>query len=102
MLGNNPIWLHNGFKVNPFGGDSMATVTVKNIPDELYERLKSIAEINQRSINSEIITCIENTVISRRINLNEVLENARHLRQLTAGHLISDVEFNQSKEKGRL
>ena len=80
----------------------MATFTVKNIPDELYERLKSVAEMNRRSINSEIIMCIENTVISRRINPDEVLENARQLRQLTAGHLISDEKFNQAKAAGRL
>ena len=80
----------------------MATVTVKNIPDELYERLKSSAEINRRSINSEIITCIENTVVSRRLNTVETLESARELRQLTAGHLISDEEFNQLKSEGRL
>jgi len=76
--------------------------TVKNIPDELYNRLKSVAEINRRSINSEIIMCIENTVMSRRINLDEVLENARQFRQLTAGHLISSEEFNKAKTEGRL
>ena len=102
MLDNNSKWLHNGFIVKPFGGVNMATITVKNIPDELYDRLKSVAEINRRSINSEIIMCIENTVISRRINLDEVLEDARHLRQLTAGHLICDEEFNQAKAEGRL
>jgi len=80
----------------------MATVTVKNIPNELYVRLKLVAEINRRSINSEIIMCIEKTVLSRRINLDEVLENARRLRQLTAGHPISDEEFNQAKAEGRL
>ena len=80
----------------------MATVTVKNIPDELYERLKSVAEINRRSINSEIIVCIENAVASRRINLGDALKKARQLRQLTAGHLIADEEFNQAKAEGRL
>jgi len=80
----------------------MATVTVKNIPDELYERLKTVAEINRRSINSEIIVCIENAVTSRRINPDEVLENARRLRQLTAGRRIGDEEFNQAKAEGRL
>ncbi len=79
----------------------MATVTVKNIPEDLYRRLKSVAGLNRRSINSEIIICIENTVISRRVNINEVLENARQLRKLTAGHLISDKEFNQAKAEGR-
>jgi len=80
----------------------MATVTVKNIPDELYERLKTVAKINRRSINSEIIVCIENAVTSRRINPDEVLENARRLRQLTAGRRIGDEEFNQAKAEGRL
>ena len=80
----------------------MATVTVKNIPDELYDRLKSVAKVNRRSINSEIIMCIENIVISRRINIDEMLDHARQLRQLTAGHLISDEEFNQAKAEGRL
>ena len=80
----------------------MATITVKNIPDELYERLKSVAETNRRSINSEIIVCIERAVVSRPINLDEVLKNARQLRQLTAGHLISGEEFNQAKTEGRL
>ena len=80
----------------------MATITVKNIPDELYARLKSVAGTNRRSINSEIIVCIENAVASRRINLDDALKNARQLRQLTAGHLISDEEFNQAKAEGRL
>ena len=80
----------------------MATVTVKNIPDGLYGRLKTVAEINRRSINSEIIVCIENAVTSCRINPDKALENARRLRQLTASHRISDEEFNQAKAEGRL
>jgi len=35
------------------------TLTLKNIPDELYERLKSAAELNRRSLNSEAIVCLE-------------------------------------------
>ena len=79
----------------------MATVTVKNIPDELYERLKSVAERNRRSINSEIIVCIENAVVSRRIDPEEFLENTRRLRQLTAGNLMTDAEFSKAKAEGR-
>jgi len=39
--------------------------------------------------------------MSHRINPKEVLENARRLRQLTAGYHISDEEFNQAKAEGR-
>ncbi|NLD36951.1 MAG: Arc family DNA-binding protein [Desulfatiglans sp.] len=79
----------------------MATVTVKNIPDELYDRLKSVAEINRRSLNSEIIVCIENAVSSHIIDFDEMLKNVRMLRQLTSGYLISDEAFNQAKTEGR-
>jgi plasmid stability protein len=80
----------------------MATVTVKNIPDDLYERLKAAAEADRRSINSEIILCIEQAVASRRIDPEKVLESARRLRALTADHPIDDEEFNRAKAEGRL
>ena len=80
----------------------MATVTIKNIPDELYKRLKAVAEINRRSINSEIIMCIENAVTSQKIDLDEMLINVRELRQLTSEYMISDETFNQAKAEGRL
>ena len=79
----------------------MATITVKNIPNDIYERLKAVAEANRRSINSEIIICIENAVRSRRIETEAMLTNARKMRQLTAQYPISEEEFNQAKAKGR-
>ncbi len=33
----------------------MSSLTIKNIPDELYERLKQSAAANRRSINNEVI-----------------------------------------------
>ena len=79
----------------------MATVTVKNIPDELYEKLKTDAEINRRSINSQIIVCIENAVGTRPIDVTKTLEHARRLRGLTEEHPIDDAGFNQAKADGR-
>jgi antitoxin FitA len=79
----------------------MATLTIKNIPDELYEKLKKSAEANRRSVNSEIIVCIERTVASHRVNPDTVITNARTLRSLTAAHPIEDDEFNQAKAAGR-
>jgi plasmid stability protein len=95
-------WFHNGIKLEPLKVFGMAAITVKNIPDDLYDRLMAVAEINRRSINSEIIVCIEHAVTSHGINRDEMLENARRLRQLTAGSPISDEECNQAKSEGRL
>ncbi len=33
----------------------MPALTIKNIPDELYNELKLVAEQHQRNINSEVI-----------------------------------------------
>ncbi len=79
----------------------MTTITVKNIPSDLYERLKDSAASNRRSINSEIIVAIENAVSIRRVNVNEMLVAARQLRALTAHVPISDDELNELKQAGR-
>jgi hypothetical protein len=80
----------------------MPTITVKNIPAELYERLKRSAEINRRSINSEIIICIERALWSRQIDPETVLPGARRLREKTADYPITDEEFTAAKATGRL
>jgi plasmid stability protein len=80
----------------------MSTITVKNIPANIYEKLKKSAETNRRSINSEIISCIERAVQSQQINPDLLLFNARKLRSKTSSHPITDDEFNQAKTAGRL
>ena len=79
----------------------MPTITVKNIPPELYEQLKQSAEANHRSINSEIIICIERAVRSRRLTPAQILTRARALRQKTNDYPITDNDFNQAKYSGR-
>ncbi len=79
----------------------MATITVKNIPDDLYEQLKSRAATNRRSINSEVIVCIERAVRARRVDPEAALARARQLREATAGYGTSDEEFDAAKRAGR-
>ena len=56
----------------------MASITLKNIPDALYERLKYFAKRRHRSLNSEIIYNLE-----RSVGLPE--EDPKELRiQMTA------------------
>jgi plasmid stability protein len=80
----------------------MPTITVKNIPVEIYEKLKRAAQVNRRSINSEVIACIERAVCSQEINPDLLLANARKLRAKTASHPITDRELAQAKAAGRL
>ena len=79
----------------------MTTFTVKNIPPKIYEKLKKSAELNRRSINSEIIVCIEKTVHSQAIDIETVLMKARKLRSLTRSVPITDDELMLAKVDGR-
>ena len=79
----------------------MVAVTVKNIPAELYERVKARAKANHRSINSELIDIIEQTVIPRPLDVEAWLERARRLREATAHYVISNEEITRLKNEGR-
>lgn len=79
----------------------MPTITVKNIPPELYELLKRSAAANRRSINSEVITCIERLVRGRKVDTEALLTRARELRRHTGRHPIVDSAFRTAKLSGR-
>jgi plasmid stability protein len=79
----------------------MATLTIKNIPDDLYKRLKQRAEANRRSLNSEVILCIEQAVSSQKIEPEQLLARARQLREKTSAYQISDTEYTEAKQAGR-
>jgi plasmid stability protein len=79
----------------------MATITVKNIPDELFQRLKKMAEANRRSLNNEIIYCLEQAVSRDKEGPESFLEKARRLRELTRNYMITDKELNMAMNNGR-
>ena len=77
------------------------TITVKGIPDELYRRLKAAAEANRRSINSEIITRIEQSLTSQRVPAGEVLERVRRLHASFGGRIVKLGELDDARREGR-
>ena len=79
----------------------MATVTIKNIPDDLYDELKRRAARNRRSINSEIILLIEHTFRSYKPKPQEIEMQARRLREMSANYFLTEEELNQAKNEGR-
>ncbi len=56
------------------------TLTLKNIPEDVYDRLKLSAQAHRRSMNSEVIVCLESILLPRRVTSNERLQRARALR----------------------
>ena len=80
----------------------MATLTIRKVPDTLYERLRSRASENRRSINSEVIVCIEKVVGTRKRDVEAILARAEALREKTAEYKITDDEIDRAKTEGRL
>lgn len=79
----------------------MANITLKNIPDALYEHLKAAANVNRRSLNSEILHCLERAHGARRVDVSERIAVARALREKTAHYRMDDAELDEARKNGR-
>jgi plasmid stability protein len=79
----------------------MANVTFKNIPDDLYEQLKQAANAHHRSVNSELIHCLEKIYKPTRCSAAELASKAADLRsQVKVARLDID-QINAAKNQGR-
>lgn len=78
----------------------MATITLKNIPDDLYQKIKHKAQQHRRSINNEIIFCLEQTLKAQPVAVDALLEKARAVREKTEAYLTED-DLKKLKESGR-
>jgi plasmid stability protein len=77
------------------------TLTLKNIPDEIYLRLKDLAAAHRRSLNSEAIMCLESALVHHKISPAERLERARELRSGLRKNAFRSADINQLKRLGR-
>jgi len=68
------------------GAIHMSTsITLKNIPEPIYQRIKLAAKRHHRSMNSEIIACLEQTLAPSPVDVQARLEDARRLRERFVG-----------------
>jgi antitoxin FitA len=75
----------NGSKTQPAARTAtVKSLTIKKIPDLLYEELKRAAKRNHRSINSEIIACLERELMPRAESAEEIRERFRLRREQLA------------------
>ena len=78
-----------------------ATLTLKNIPDDVYERLKASAQAHRRSLNSEAIVCLESVLVPARMASGERLARARVLRSTLQPAKFRAREIDRLKREGR-
>jgi plasmid stability protein len=77
------------------------TLTLKNIPDEVYDRLKASAQTHRRSLNSEAIVCLESVLIPGRVSASERLAKARALRAALPKGKFRAKDIDAYKREGR-
>lgn len=79
----------------------MATLTVKNVPDRLVRRLKRQASLHHRSLNLEVISCLEAATGTTRVDPDALLAAARAARITPAGLRLTDRVVTRMKNAGR-
>ena len=78
----------------------MPALTIKNIPDALYQQLKTSAELHRRSINSEVIVCLEKTLAATRISPADRLSRIEQLRSSIKSNSITPEDIEQAINSG--
>ena len=79
----------------------VASITLKNIPEPLYEKLREAAKLHHRSINSELIACLEQLLMPKRWTADAHLAEARTLRSKVKAAPLSARVIDEAKREGR-
>ena len=74
------------------------TITLKSIPDEIYAQLRQSADLHHRSLNSEVIACLERVLLPVTIHPEERLLRIQRLR---LPRIIKASSIDKAKRAGR-
>ena len=77
------------------------TLTLKNIPDEVYALLRAQATSNRRSLNNEAIVCLETVLRAATPNTQGRLTQLRALRASLGTTKFSPADIDKFKRQGR-
>ncbi|MBN2568641.1 MAG: Arc family DNA-binding protein [Deltaproteobacteria bacterium] len=79
----------------------MRSITIKNIPDDLYKKIKMTAQENRRSINNEIINRLDKSLRCTKIDANSFLRRFEHFQNSLEIPPLTDDLILTAKEGGR-
>ncbi len=75
------------------------TLTLKNIPDAVYDKLKMAAQTHRRSMNNEAIVCLEAVLLTA--SPTERLARACELRASLPKEKFQACDIDAFKHEGR-
>jgi len=78
----------------------MPSLTIKNVPEDLYLQLKETASRHRRSMNSEIIVLLERSLKHVQPDEEDRATRIQRLRDRFPGHL-TDADLREAREEGR-
>lgn len=79
----------------------MPTLTIKGLPDALYRRLKERADAHRRSLNREVIVCLEQATALPVVDPQTWLTDAARLRARLALPPLTERRLRHVKTSGR-
>lgn len=77
------------------------TLTLKNVPDDIYAQLKAAADSHRRSLNQEAIVCLQSALQPRRIDADAQLARLRALRAQLPQTKLTHRQIDRAKRAGR-
>jgi antitoxin FitA len=78
------------------------TITLKNIPDDIYASLREAADAHHRSLNGEAIACLQRVLLPTRLEPAQHLNQARALRNTLPQEAFKVDEIAEAIKQGRL
>ena len=79
----------------------MANLTIKNVPKPVVRRLKARAALHRRSLNLEVIACLETLVQAVPMDPDALLARVRAIRRIPARTRLTDRALARLKAAGR-
>ena len=79
----------------------MPSLTLRNIPDPIYEKLKALAGQNRRSLNSEALMRLEESVGTPLPSVQAHIERVRELRKMYKGPALTPEAIEAAINHGR-
>lgn len=79
----------------------MPNLTIKGLPERLYQRLKRRALRHRRSLNSEVIVCLEQAVNATTVDAESWLAGADRLRRQLQLPPVTEKSLRRAKASGR-
>ena len=79
----------------------MPTLTIKKVPEALYDKLKERARRHHRSMNGEVIACLEQVLMPVPREAEGLIREAEALNRRTSITFDDDL-IEQGKREGRV